>query len=56
MRDSRVTRDGVAVAAKAEGLQEGIGWGKGGSTSVRANEMAGKINSLSGRRLFGSLS
>lgn len=32
MRESRVARDGVAVAAKAEGLREGTGWGKGGVT------------------------
>lgn len=51
-----MTRDGVAVTAKAEGLQEGTDWGKGGYTSVRADEMAGKINKLPGRRLFGSLS
>lgn len=56
MRESRVIGDGVAVTAKAEGLQESTGWGKGGYTSVRADEMAGKINNLSGRRLFGSLS
>lgn len=55
-RLTRVTRDGVVMAEKAEGLWEDTGWGKGGYTSVRADEMAGKINSLSGRRLFGSLS
>lgn len=55
MRENRATRDGVAVAAKAEGLWEGTGWGKGDYTSVRADEIAGKINNLSGRRLFGSL-
>lgn len=56
MRETRVTRDGVAVAEKAEGLWEDTGWGKGGYTSVRADEMAGKINNLLGRRLFGSFS
>lgn len=56
MRESGVTGDGMPVAAKAEGLREGTGWGKGVYTSVRADEMAGKINSLSGRRLFVSLS
>lgn len=56
MKEKRVIRDGVAVAAEAKGLQKGTGWGKGDYTSVRADEMAGKINSLSGRRLFWLLS
>jgi len=46
-----VTKDGVAVASRAEGLQQGRGWGKRGNTSVRADEIAEKINNLSGRRL-----
>lgn len=56
MREKRVIRNGVAVAAKAKGLQKGTGWEKEDYTSVRADEMAGKLNRLSGRRLFGSLS
>lgn len=56
VKKSRLASYGVAVAAKAEGLWEGTGWGKGGYISVRADEMAGKVNNLSGRRLFRSLS
>lgn len=56
VKKSRLTSSGVAVAAKAEGPWEGTGWAKGGHISASADEMAGKVNNLSGRRLFRSLS